>query len=393
MLYTPVLVDRMRLTFPSGLAVANILRALTDKKLLKRSIGQLGAGAGGGFVADLTTTVFSGPFSLIALAGNITTVGAGMIVGARITIPAIVVGVIGELMTPYLISIGWLAPTDPFRKIFFVISLGAILGAAIVDMTIIFYGVFRRFFGKKENEEQGPYRTADDPSGKRPLGDLSTKAILLFTLCAGIALAFVASAVMELPLGYVAIAIGLVFLFVMVNGVSLGVSDSNPISSAFVLTVMILAAIGSALAGDGEFADANFQRWFGGVAFMCGAVVLISCSVGGDMQQDRSTGWRLGTNRAIQFAYQAIGLVMGAVMCVVFAKLFMTAFPVLEINQQDSEAMANLSETTKAEVEKWQSAMTYKFVGAVNAIVDPKPHIPIALAIGVAIGFVTVVLR
>src|SRR2546426_5798538 len=36
MLYTPILVDRMQLFFPSGFAVANILRALTDPKLLKR---------------------------------------------------------------------------------------------------------------------------------------------------------------------------------------------------------------------------------------------------------------------------------------------------------------------------------------------------------------------
>ncbi len=38
------------------------------------------------------------------------------------------------------------------------------------------------------------------------------------------------------------------------------------------------------------------------------------------MQQDRSTGWRLGTNRLIQFRYQVIGIVMGAVLCVVLAK-------------------------------------------------------------------------
>jgi hypothetical protein len=225
------------------------------------------------------------------------------------------------------------------------------------------------------------------------LGDLSTKVILGWTFCAGLALTVVASTVMDLPILYVGIAIALVFAFVMVNGVSLGVSDSNPISSAFVLTVMLLAGIGNVLAGDGEFADANYQKWFGGVAFMCAAIVLISCSVGGDMQQDRSTGWRLGTNRAIQFAYQAIGLVMGAVMCVVFAKIFMTAFPVLELNQLDTEAMGRLPAETQAEVGKWQSAMTYKFVGAVNAIVDPKPHIPIALGIGVAIGFVTEALR
>src|SRR5687768_8422268 len=53
MLYTPLLVDRMRLPFPSGLAVANILRALTDPALLRRSIGLLGAGAAAGLASGL----------------------------------------------------------------------------------------------------------------------------------------------------------------------------------------------------------------------------------------------------------------------------------------------------------------------------------------------------
>ena len=56
MLYTPVLVDRMRLDYPSGYAVANIIRALTDKTLLKRSVRSLGTGAGlgaiGGWLID-----------------------------------------------------------------------------------------------------------------------------------------------------------------------------------------------------------------------------------------------------------------------------------------------------------------------------------------------------
>ena len=107
---------------------------------------------------------------------------------------------------------------------------------------------------------------------------------------------------------------------------------------------------------------------------------------GDDMQQDRSTGWRLGTNRGIQFGYQVVGLIMSAVMCVVFAKVFMTAFPVLEVNQLDQTAMAALDEATRAEAEKWQAAMTYKFVGAVNAIIHPKPHIMTALQVGIAIG-------
>ena len=34
-------------------------------------------------------------------------------------------------------SIGWLEPGDPFRKITFLIALGMIMGAAIVDMSLI----------------------------------------------------------------------------------------------------------------------------------------------------------------------------------------------------------------------------------------------------------------
>ena len=48
MLYTPMLVDRMQLTYPSGFAVANILRALTDPVLLRQSVAKLGSGIAGG---------------------------------------------------------------------------------------------------------------------------------------------------------------------------------------------------------------------------------------------------------------------------------------------------------------------------------------------------------
>src|SRR5204863_2240791 len=75
MLYTPILVDKLRLTYPSGLAVANILRALTDKRLLKRSIAQLGGGMGGGLVGGVLTSKI--PF-LDALGVSTSTLGAGM---------------------------------------------------------------------------------------------------------------------------------------------------------------------------------------------------------------------------------------------------------------------------------------------------------------------------
>jgi hypothetical protein len=65
----------------------------------------------------------------------------------------------------------------------------------------------------------------------------------------------------------------------MVNGISVGISDSNPISSAFVVAVIVMAAAGLTNPV---------------IGLMCGAILLITCSTASDMQQDRSTGWRLG---------------------------------------------------------------------------------------------------
>src|SRR6266700_4361764 len=55
MLYTPLLVDRMQLPYPSGFALANILRALTDKKLLRRSVAKLGGGMLAGFAGGVAS--------------------------------------------------------------------------------------------------------------------------------------------------------------------------------------------------------------------------------------------------------------------------------------------------------------------------------------------------
>src|SRR5215475_1467999 len=111
MLFTPLLVDRMQLTYPSGFAVANILRALTDKNLLKRSILKLGSGTLIGYGAGFASLKVE-PLSAIGLSAG--TIGAGMIVGARLAIPALVIAVIGHYLTPYLRSIHWLGPQETF---------------------------------------------------------------------------------------------------------------------------------------------------------------------------------------------------------------------------------------------------------------------------------------
>src|SRR5262249_51360849 len=66
MLYTPILVDRMKLTFPSGLAVANILRALTDVELLRRSVTRLFGGMALGIIGGIgaAKTAFLGAIDL-----------------------------------------------------------------------------------------------------------------------------------------------------------------------------------------------------------------------------------------------------------------------------------------------------------------------------------------
>src|SRR5262249_58983687 len=110
------------------------LRAVTDKVLLKRSIGSLASGgaigAVGGWLIDKV------PF--IAASGlSMSNVGGGMIVGSRITIPAFVMGAIGFALTPWLRANGWLGAHEPFRRLGFLVGLAGVMGAAGGDLTLI----------------------------------------------------------------------------------------------------------------------------------------------------------------------------------------------------------------------------------------------------------------
>ena len=71
--------------------MANILRALTDAKLLRASIAKLGTGTGMG--TALIGSMKLG--SLESLGLSMSTIGAGMVVGARIAVPGLLVAVIG----------------------------------------------------------------------------------------------------------------------------------------------------------------------------------------------------------------------------------------------------------------------------------------------------------
>jgi|SRR5688572_14475685 len=351
MLYTPVLVDRMQLTFPSGLAVANILRALSDPVLLRRSVAKLGGGIAAGIASGIATAKVA---ALGAIELSASTLGAGMVVGARIGIPAIIAGLIGWALIPYFVSIGWLKEGDPFRKITFLIALGMIMGAAIVDLALILWQVARRY-----RRHDG--RPAEEPPDWKRVNRFRLVLWVLFW-AAGIVLT--GHFVLGQPVGYLLLAIAMCFVFALVNGISTGLTDSNPISSAFVVAVIVMAAIGLTNPA---------------VGLMTGAILLITCNSAVDMQQDRSTGWRLGTNRVIQFRYQVAGILMGAIMGVLFAKLFMAAYPVLNLDQTVMKATEQPA--------NWSAAMTYKFVGVLRSLTEPKAFEITAIWVGVALGF------
>lgn len=357
MLYTPLVVDRMQLKYPSGFAVANILRALSDPTILKRSVSRLGSGLGLGI--GITLAAEKGGLGFLnAISFSSSNFGAGMIVGARIGVPAITVGLIGLGLTPWLRDVGLLGPHDPWRKVGFLISLGTILGAAIVDLTLV----------AKEALARSRATVAQPPVAQEEWKKVDTSKLLMWVGFWAIAVIAV-SASLGVPVGYAILGVALASIFVLINGISIGISDSNPISSAFVVgvTVMALAGLTNPIVG-----------------LLAGAILLISTVVGGDMQQDRSTGWRLGTNRTIQFRYQVIGIFMGAVFAVVITKLFLAAYPVLKVDTFLHPEM---------KTGNWQSAMTYKFAGILRGLSSAETTTLKLMGLGIAIGLVIQIIR
>jgi uncharacterized oligopeptide transporter (OPT) family protein len=375
MLFTPILVDRMQLTYPSGLAVANILRALTDPVLLRQSVAKLGSG----IVVGIASGIASARVAVLgAIELSASTFGTGMIVGARIGIPAIVAALIGVALTPWFVSIGWLNAGDPFRKITFLIALGTIMGAAIIDLSLIAWEAMRRLSGHRvasstlegKQPGEGIVRMAEQqeahPGEERAANwnRFSTKRLVAWIAAWAIGVVLTGHEVLGQPIFFMVAGVALVFVFCLVNGISQGLTDSNPISSAFVMSIVIMAAMGLTNPI---------------VGLLAGSILLVGCTVGVDMQQDRSTGWRLGTNRAIQFRYQVAGIFMGALMGVAFAQFFMAAYPVLRLDQTVMSAAEQPA--------NWSAAMTYKFVGILRSLTEPKPYQITAIWVGVAIGF------
>lgn len=283
-----------------------------------------------------------------------------MIVGARIGVAALVGGLAGWTLTPVFVSAGWLAPGDPFRKITFLIALGMILGAAIVDVSLLLAQAWRRAV---------PLATTPAADSARPPGP-GMAWVTVWVVVWGAAVVAAGVAWFGQPPGYQLLAVVLVLIFALINGISVGMVDQNPISSAFVLAVILMAALGLRAPH---------------VGLIAATVLLVATAEACDMQQDRSTGWRLGTSRMAQFGYQVAGIVVGAVVAVWLARLFMRAYPVLGLDQTLLSAAEQPA--------RWTSAMTYKIVGALRGIEQDRPYQRLAVVIGIGIGLTTQVLR
>jgi hypothetical protein len=306
-----------------------------------------------------------------ALGFSAATFGGGMIVGARVTASAVLMGGIGLLLQPWLRSSGLIGPDDPFRKIGFIFALGTILGAAVIDIGAL----LRDFVFNLRQRQQGvgrgsPVAIAATQSNDAPLDPFATNMPRLIAWVAfwAVALTVVATLVLNIPVLWVVFAIAMSFVFLMINGISQGMTDQNPISSAFVVTVLMMAGLGLRDPLVGLFG---------------GSILLVACTVGVDMQQDRSTGARLGSNRTIQFRFQVVGIIMGAILAVAMTKLFMSSYPELRINLYEHPKSGGT----------WQSTMTYKFVGVLQQLSNANTKVIIAMAIGFVFGLVVQVVR
>ena len=60
---------------------------------------------------------------------------------------AITSGLLFWALTPTFVEIGWLKDGEPFRKIAFLIALGMILGATVIDIALILWQAFQRLRG------------------------------------------------------------------------------------------------------------------------------------------------------------------------------------------------------------------------------------------------------
>jgi len=144
-----------------------------------------------------------------------------------------------RLAKPYLISIGWLEAGQPFRRsASSIIALGTILGAAIAWTWLPDPGGSRQEVDREGSPAGRPQRLEARFNVFRLVS-----WVMFWGVAGGSRGSHSAGRAHAISAG---LPSGSFFCCVLVNGISLGISDSNPISSASLrrMTVFVLAAIG-----------------------------------------------------------------------------------------------------------------------------------------------------
>src|SRR5205823_3233861 len=88
------------------------------------------------------------------------------------------------------------------------------------------------------------HKTAQPPQPAEDWKRINSHLLIAWVVAWGVGVVAAASGLLGVPLGYALLGVALAFVFVLVNGISLGISDSNPISSAFVVSVTLMALAG-----------------------------------------------------------------------------------------------------------------------------------------------------
>jgi hypothetical protein len=118
----------MKLKYPSGLAVFEILNALKDWKRFKAAFKKLGGGIFGGAALSLPIVPRAWkPILPEFWHFDIGVFGAGMIVGPRIAVAGLVMGIYGMVIQPSMVQWGWLQPGQEFRVIGFYFGVNKVI--------------------------------------------------------------------------------------------------------------------------------------------------------------------------------------------------------------------------------------------------------------------------
>ena len=311
-IFTPVLIDKWQLKYPSGFAVAALIQELVNPENLKQSIKKLSLSFACSFSFPLISSSLK---NLLFSTLSIATIGAGLIAGLEIAFPALLMSLAGEfLFTDILTDYEIIKPGEPFQKAGFIYGLSLIASAALMKLS-------------------GLLLKANISNVKNSSTPLHTFAPLLFS-ATGLILILVMA--FGLPLQNAFIALLFSFIFIAVNGIATGVSDFNPISSAFLISVIVSQLIFPVSPP---------------VSLIIGSVVLVATSVGVDMQQDLATGKILQSDRKRQRQFQLAGILAGGTFSLLLSHLFFQGFPEL---------------LTGWTTEEWQSVMTTKLITAVG---------------------------